>query len=130
MREQLDCTYNCCSVSIAAKISALIDGPCIFYEVTKKCERKRKATLSPTWSDDRSIFLGALQAETPSGAVGYVVAPRFVKNIASGTFYNSRFSALITTLAKDIDASIIQVYAPTTFCKEGCRGISTKSSEI
>ncbi|PIO53766.1 hypothetical protein TELCIR_24886, partial [Teladorsagia circumcincta] len=59
-------------------------------------------------------FLGAREAGTTSGGVGFIVAPDFTKKVTSVTFHSHRFGILTATLTKDFSVSIIQVYAPTS----------------
>ncbi|EPB77701.1 hypothetical protein ANCCEY_03205 [Ancylostoma ceylanicum] len=50
---------------------------------------------------------------TTSGEVGFIVVPKFARNITRATFHGHRLAALIVSLSKDIYVSIIQAYAPT-----------------
>ncbi|PIO66594.1 hypothetical protein TELCIR_11689 [Teladorsagia circumcincta] len=83
----------------------------ILYHVIGLSGTKCKEPLTCTWSDGTVVFLGAREAGTTPGGVGFMVAPNFTKNVMSVTLHSHRFVILTGTLTKDFSASIILVYA-------------------
>ncbi|PIO67920.1 hypothetical protein TELCIR_10313 [Teladorsagia circumcincta] len=101
----------CRSISSAAQLSALIDeARRITYHVIVLSETKRKEPLSCTWTDGTSVFLGARKSNSTSGGVGFIVSPEFSKHVRSVTFY--RLAMLTASLSRDVQITVIQVYAP------------------
>lgn len=56
------------------------------------------------------------QTGTTPGRVGFIVAPRLVENVK--VYNNHQLGVVTTTLAEEIDVSIMQAYAPTIICSE------------
>ncbi|PIO75412.1 hypothetical protein TELCIR_02534 [Teladorsagia circumcincta] len=107
------CTYNCRSVSSAAQLSALIDeARRIRYHVIGLSETKRKEPISCTWTDGTSVFLGARKYNSTSGGVGFIVSPKFSKHVRSVTFHGHRLAMLTASLSRDVQITVIEVYAP------------------
>ncbi|PIO62468.1 hypothetical protein TELCIR_15969 [Teladorsagia circumcincta] len=111
--QSIACTYNFRSIGSAAQLPALIDeSRRIKYHVIGLSETKRKEPLSCTWTDGTSVFLGACKSNSTSGGVGFIVSPQFSKHVRSVTFHGHRLATLTASLSRDVQVTVIQVYAP------------------
>ncbi|PIO75058.1 hypothetical protein TELCIR_02916 [Teladorsagia circumcincta] len=63
---------------------------------------------------DRATFPreGARKSNSTSGGVGFIVSPEFSKHVRSVTFYGHLLAMLTTSLSRDVQITVIQVYAP------------------
>ncbi|PIO75935.1 hypothetical protein TELCIR_02002, partial [Teladorsagia circumcincta] len=94
-------------------LSALIDeARRIKYHVIGLSGTKREEPLSCTWIDGTSVFLGACKFSSTLGDFGFIVSPVFSKHVRSVTFHGYRLAMLTASLSRDVQVTVIQVYAP------------------
>ncbi|KAI5739732.1 hypothetical protein M8J77_022721 [Diaphorina citri] len=110
-------TYNTRTLSKDEKIDFLIQQlDKVNLDIIAINETKRKEELNAQWRDGTHMFLGAgaLSANNARyGGVGFLIRPKFVRNIVSCIIVSARLGILTLKINDKTDMKIICCYAPT-----------------
>lgn len=74
--------------------------------------------LIATWKDGTQVFLGAAINRAKTGGVGFIVRPKYVKNISLCKIISERIAFLIIQINQKTTIKFISCYAPTTDYKD------------
>lgn len=110
-------TYNARTLSMDHKIDFLIQElDKVNLDVIALTETKRMKPLNVQWKDGTQVFFGAAikKKNATVGGVGFLIKPRFVKNIISCDIISSRLGILTLRINNDTNMKIICCYAPTS----------------
>lgn len=81
-------------------------------------ETKIMKELIAAWKDETQVFLGAAINKAKTGGVGFIVRPKYVKNISLCKIISERIAFLIIQINQKTTIKFISCYAPTTDYKD------------